>query len=384
MQEAEPILSLSTFQPDKCYAPYLNSPRSLEACRINGVTPADLVEISFDGFKKNGEDPDAARNRFERIDGARKIVLEKVRGDWKKLRKAGWKPEARRRTHSPDHREAILEVPPQVHCTLLEIQAAKFRKIEQDNFEELQRQLKLEIKKADQETKNKNILQKHDDIQEKQEAYQKNRLMELQQLHNEELMRRLLDEEEKMQEIKEEQRHFQEVIIKQSQEEKERIKHEKLLREQREQDRVNRDKHTQQVKDTIVHGIENKMETRRKMCELRAQNNDHRLKDHFDRKSREREEKKKEFESKIEYHRAERERKSEEARKAVLDEIAENERHRKQIEEMKEKQKAETAPLEQNLSFEKLNQIKERNHGVLKEKVRRYLIFCFFLYLMIR
>jgi DNA repair exonuclease SbcCD ATPase subunit len=378
MLEAEPILSLSTFQPDKCYSPYLNSPRSLEACRINGVTPAELVEISFDGFKKDGEDPDAARKRFERVDGARKIVLEKVRGDWKKLRKAGWKPEDRR-PHSPEHRETILVVPPQVHCTLLEIQAAKFRKLEQDNWEALERQLKLEIKKADQETRNKNILQKHDDIQEKQDEYQKNRLMELQELHHEELMRRVLDEEEKVQEIKEEQRHFQEVIIKQSQDEKERIKREKMLREQREHDRVHRDKHTQQVKDTIMHSIENKMETRRKMCEIRAQNNENRLKEHFGRKSREREEKKKEFESKVEYHRAERERISEEARKAVLDEIAENERHRRQIEETKEKLKAETAPMEQNQSSEKLKQITERNQNVLKEKVRENPFLCFFL-----
>ena len=51
------------------------------------------------------------------------------------------------------------------HCTLLEIQAAKFRKIEEDQFNELQRLLKIQLMKADEEMKHKRIVEKHMEIQ---------------------------------------------------------------------------------------------------------------------------------------------------------------------------------------------------------------------------
>ena len=43
--DVEP-LSLGTFDDKTAKAPYLNTPRSLEACRRFGVNPVELVELS--------------------------------------------------------------------------------------------------------------------------------------------------------------------------------------------------------------------------------------------------------------------------------------------------------------------------------------------------
>jgi myosin heavy subunit len=392
----EPVkLSLATFQPDKCYPPYLNTPRSLEACRMNGINPLELVELPFSEFQRDfPNDLDAARRRFERIDGARRRILENVTTDWKKLCDSKWKPAAKTRPRSA--KETILVVNPQAHCQLLEIQAAKFRKIERDNWTELQRHLKVEIMKADQVVQNKKILQKHDELEEMHNEQQNERKMYLQELHREELMQRKMDEEEEMMEIKEEQKKFQEDILKHSRSEKERMKREKMRREERLIERYQRDKYTQQVKDSIMHGIDQKVDNRRKMSEMRLKNDEERVKEFFDRRGRERTEKMKELDSKIERVRSEKERISEENRKAVSfffllslfsvflincfsffqkvnDKIAEHERYRQQIEEQREKYKREVAPLEQNQSQEKLNKIRERTNNLTEDKSNRTL-----------
>jgi hypothetical protein len=313
----EPVkLSLATFQPDKCYPPYLNTPRSLEACRMNGVNPLELVEIPFSEFQRDfPNDIDAARRRFERIDGARRRLLETVKIDWKKLCDSGWKPPAKARPRSA--KEAILQVPPEAHCELLEIQAAKFRKIERDNWMELQRTLKMEIVKADQDVQNKKILQKHDGIQEKNEQYQNERRMFLQELYREQLLQRKMEEEEEMQEIKEEQKFFQQTIIQMSEKEKEQRKRDKMLRERREYERVQRDKYTQEVKDSIMKSIEDRVENRRHMSQLRQKNNEDRVKEFFDRKNKEQEDRRNLLDKKIEQVNAEKERIAAEQRKAV-------------------------------------------------------------------
>ena len=63
-------LSLATFEPQYAQPPYLNSPRSIEACRIHGVNPIELVAVPYEEFRKDfPNDDDAARRRFDRIDG---------------------------------------------------------------------------------------------------------------------------------------------------------------------------------------------------------------------------------------------------------------------------------------------------------------------------
>lgn len=43
LQEGEVYLSLSTFNPEDAQPPFLNSPRSLEACRLHGISPIELA-----------------------------------------------------------------------------------------------------------------------------------------------------------------------------------------------------------------------------------------------------------------------------------------------------------------------------------------------------
>ncbi len=166
-------MSLATFEPDRAFAPYLNTPRSLEACRLNGINPVELVEIPISEFHKDfPNDPDAAQRRFERIDGARRRYLVDVTKDWKLLCAQKWEPQA---TRPKTSHEAILNVPPEAHSTMLELQAKRFRKMEEDNFNALNRILKMEVKKANEETKNNKILERHNDIQSSNDNLRKSR-----------------------------------------------------------------------------------------------------------------------------------------------------------------------------------------------------------------
>ena len=57
-------LSLATFEPHRAYEPYLSTPRSLEACRMNGIAPIELVVLPITEFTKDfPNDPDAAQRR---------------------------------------------------------------------------------------------------------------------------------------------------------------------------------------------------------------------------------------------------------------------------------------------------------------------------------
>ena len=89
----EEPLSLGTFDPAHAQPPYLNTPRSLEACRRFGVNPIELVEVSIDEFRKDApDDPDAAQRRYERVDGARRRTMTNVMTEWKCLMDANWQP----------------------------------------------------------------------------------------------------------------------------------------------------------------------------------------------------------------------------------------------------------------------------------------------------
>eukprot|EP01036_Dinobryon_divergens_P003120 gene3120-4104_t len=134
----EEVLSLSTFQPQYAHPPYLNSPRSLEACRRNGVRPSELIEVSFEDFRlaHPGEEDDAIVRRYERLDAARRKTLQSVVEDWKKLCKSAWMPF---KDIPLSTGEAIIQVDPSAHSTVLEMQATCFRKIEQQQWNSMQK-----------------------------------------------------------------------------------------------------------------------------------------------------------------------------------------------------------------------------------------------------
>jgi hypothetical protein len=311
----EPLkLSLATFQPDKCYPPYLNTPRSLEACRLNGVNPIELVEIPFTEFQKDHpNDLDTANRRYERVDGARRRILSNVIKDWKHLCQTGWTQETRQKPS----KEAIVEAPPAAHCKLLELQAQKFRKIELDNWTQLQRQLRLEIVRADSEVKNKKILEKHEEIQKLNESTKK----EFQQKRDAHIMEQILrtkeEEEERLQLIRQQQEEFHDEAKRQLEMRKETQKLEKENRERREADRVAREEYTKQIKQSILTGIENKMRNRKKMHDIREKNDEKKVKETRERRDKELEEKRKASEARLIQVREEKKRQLEEYQRMV-------------------------------------------------------------------
>lgn len=275
MEELKEPMSLATFEADKAYEPYLNSPRSLEACRMNGINPIELVEIPIGEFQRDfPDDPDAVQRRFERVDGARRRILAKVKMDWKTLCASGWKHSD---TKSKIIKETIIPVSSAAHCQLLEIQAEQFRKIEEDQWNFLNRRLKIEIKNADIEQKNKTIVQKHNEIQNSNDTLKKERQQLRESLHREELERLRKKQEAEQEEIRRLQ-----ILDKQLALEKKEIQIQNKLREKqsnekKEFERVQREAYTKQLKNSIVSGIDNEIYTKKKMLEIRDKNTKNRL-----------------------------------------------------------------------------------------------------------
>ncbi len=264
----EEPLSLGTFDPQNAQAPYLNTPRSLEACRRFGINPIELVEVSPEEFRKDApDDPDAAQRRYERIDGARRKMLTNVVVEWKAICDSGWEPGVKRPISG---RERILDVRPEAHSTLLELQAEKFRKIEQKQFAELQRMLAISVKKADEEVKNRAIMDKHAD----QKAASDDRAAEM-QARKEELFRQMM-ENKKKKEADEAARikMLQEMDAKEAKEKiramEEKAKKEKEMRERREAERLQREEYTKELKKSIMEQLELKASQRQKLNDLKT------------------------------------------------------------------------------------------------------------------
>jgi hypothetical protein len=313
----EPVkLSLETFQPNKCAAPYLNSPRSLEACRVNGVHPVELVEVPFSEFQRDfPNDSDAARRRYERVNGARMRVFAAVQKDWKRLVDTKWQPPTAARPLSA--KETIIPVSQQAHCTLLEQQAERFRKIEQDNWDNLRRSLKLELMKADQAVKHKAIVEKHAAIEAANQNVAQERKQERDELYRQQLLREQEQCEEELKEIKRQQQLTQEESIRKAELDAENKRREKDRLEQKEYERLQSEHYTKRVRDSIVQSLENKIETRKKTSQVRAQSEEARIKEFLEEKQRERDMKRNAVDSKIQATQAEKERRAIEEREAV-------------------------------------------------------------------
>ena len=62
-------------------------------------------------------------------------------------------------TANKDLKETIIDVNPEARSTLLELQAERFRKLEEANWNTLQRKISLSIKQAHREQDNRAIVQ---------------------------------------------------------------------------------------------------------------------------------------------------------------------------------------------------------------------------------
>lgn len=173
-------LSLATFQPAYAKEPYLNTPRSLEACRIHGVQPSELVEIPYREYRKAyPNDEEAALRRFERVDGVRRCILESVKAEWQRIVDRGYLSDDKK---PPASSEAIVDCEPEAHTTLLEIQAARLRKVEQQQWFALKKMVTNQLNQAIADEKGKQIISKQEGIAHQNEQVRRERMRQREEL----------------------------------------------------------------------------------------------------------------------------------------------------------------------------------------------------------
>jgi hypothetical protein len=246
--EDEP-LSLGTFEPGHALEPYLNTPRSLEACRRHGVAPVELVEIPFDEFRKAfPNDADAAQRRYERIDGARRRVLVNVLKEWDQICLEGWTPEI---PMIDSTKETIIKVDPAAHSSMLERQAERFRKIERDQWAQMQRMVKLQMSHAVRELANNEIIKQQEAIGAALDDSKKEMARKRDELFQAQIAKKKKEDEDRAIEV----RRLQQIEAEEARAVKERKEkkafEEKRMREHREMERRRREEYTREVKESI-------------------------------------------------------------------------------------------------------------------------------------
>ena len=141
------------------------------------MNPIELVAVPYEEFRKGfPNDDDAARRRYERIDGARKRIFSAVLAEWDQIC-ADERDAAQRASSSPDQAKSAIEtlipVKTEARSTLLEIQAEKFKKLEIDNWNNLQRKINLSIQAAQREQDNRTILKAQEEIGQKNDEHKR-------------------------------------------------------------------------------------------------------------------------------------------------------------------------------------------------------------------
>lgn len=142
------LLSLETFDPVTAIAPYLNSPRSIEACNRLGVSPEDLLYIPFEDFSKSSNEVnDVLKVKYDKLEKMRMHTYSNVLKEYEKICKEESPKKQKNKVSS--NKERIINVSDDIHSTVLEMQAEKFRRIEQEEWKSFQRLLRLEIRNAE-------------------------------------------------------------------------------------------------------------------------------------------------------------------------------------------------------------------------------------------
>ena len=244
-------LSLGTFEPAHALEPYLNTPRSLEACKRHGVNPVELVEIPFDEFRKAfPTDPDAAQRRYERIDGARRRILKNVIHEWDQICESGWKPDEAASKEVVN--EAIIKVPAHAHSSMLERQAQQFREIEKQQWEQMNRMVGIELSKAKRKIAMDEIIAKQNAIGEANDNAKKLMQQKRAELFEANVQRQKQLEKERALEVKkiQEMEMAEARAMKVQKEQKELA--EKRNRERREAERRSREEYTRELKEGII------------------------------------------------------------------------------------------------------------------------------------
>ena len=253
-------LSLGTFEPSHALEPYLNTPRSLEACKRHGVNPVELVEIPFDEFRKAfPTDADAAQRRYERIDGARRRLLKNVIGEWDHICETGWAAGTKAVDTS---RESIILVDPRHHSTMLERQAEKFRSIEKLQWEQMQRMVGIELSNAVRKQANGEILiklaQAGDALDNEKAEVQAKKA----ELFDANVQRKR--EEERQKELETKRLQKAELIEANAMKRKkeQQAYEDRMNRERREAERRQREEYTRELKESIIENFNQNLDAK--------------------------------------------------------------------------------------------------------------------------
>lgn len=319
--------------------------------------------------KEFPDDPDAAKKRFIRVDGARRRVLKEVKEEWKLLCKNGWLPEKSQRPDSA--KERILEVAPSAHCTLLEINAERFRRIEEENWKALQRTLMIEVKKADLEQKNKHIIERHKEIEAMNQKVQEERKNVREQLFREQLERQQRKEEERMAEIRYQQQIDQQLAMQRSEEQRLARVRDKQLREKREAERVQQEQYTQHIKESIFTGQEERRLDRERVMLARDENTAARLQQQQKARADEMAERQRQKDERLRRAREDQRRQEEEMKRTTEEKMREIERQQKVLQEQRNLHSREEKAQTDNEVRQKLQRIKQTNDEFYQRKAER-------------
>lgn len=361
-------LSLATFNDNEAQPPYLNTPRSLEACRIHGVAPLELVAVSINEFRKDYPDnPDIAQRRFDRVDGARKRILGEVLKEWTHLNEIEWTKQPKPRPKSAT-KETIISVRPEAHCELLELQASRFRKIERDNLLAVKRLCSKEIKAAYLEVKNKQILSKQaDDSEVIAEKAREMKLARDEYLHEQ---FEAANEKKRIEEI--ELKRLQALETKNALDKEAaalaKAAEEKKIREDREE-RKQRDKeNTRLKKEGILKVIQSENEQRKQMSEFRLKDSEDRYKHYKEISEDQRATRRKNLELKISKAKETVESTAESKAMEVKKQLEEDDAKRTLALKEKEAQRLEAVRIENEKYEKKMEKIVNITQGDVVEK----------------
>jgi len=299
-QEIEP-LSLATFDPVFSKEPFLNTPRSLEACHVHGIQPEELVEIPFREFVRAfpGDD-EAALRRYERVDAARRRILISVTEEWRAICEAEVAGRVRNNNlHFPPGGAETIIAPDTGPITLLEVYAARFRMVEQQQWKCLQKMLFKEIRNAAYDQKSKLILQKHESLGNQNQANKKMREKALED------HRRDVHEEavRKQKELDAEMKHQQAVALEEALQHKLKmklnIKRERAAQQDRHEERLRREEYFIGQKNEKFQTMEDGAKKKAQQLLKKEQELQERMRAEKDKKDAEHLEKKEAHEAKL-------------------------------------------------------------------------------------
>ena len=363
-------LSLGTFEPNHALEPYLNTPRSLEACRRHGINPVELVEIPFDEFKRAfPNDHDTAMRRYERIDGARRKMFVNVLKEWDKICENGWQPGLR----DVPRGETIIEVEDEHRSTLLEIQARNFRKIESDQFKAMNRMIGMQLKNAVKETKNREILTKQKKSGDNFEQVKQQRLKQADDLRKSQVEALKRQEEERAEELRQLQKLENEKAVQVAYERKEKDRQDRLKRESLEEERKRREDFRKEM--NLTRNEENRKRADNMLAELNAKDREVQTRIH-------------QFKHGVQGDKARRRKERDDKIQKARQDLYDNERKKledgnKKVEEeaaARRKEKADKAAQDRldkiesdRLAREKANQIRLQSEKDLQSKIDRTL-----------